>query len=321
MRGSQRGGIRTVLSLCTASLLATLTFPCTAPAEPGEERTRATLERALPANAILHGPLAVGTTVLATVTLDLSELDDATTLPVHWSGGAAPVGVAEDLRARLSATPATLFYSGLPPLDLDLTASPDRPLVLHCRVSPPENEGLPYPLQCGLASPYLATADEARRYLMDATLAAEETICDCDLGEGSPWTLTLPADASDRRRLLGPSGGTWTLANQSSQTHVSITGGETSHSLRYVLIFEGERPLRLDAVLEGELARSLSAADHIGAHTTLAGRLRQATGSGTVRCEIHDPPPAPSGDMFDSPGDMPPLGQGTLTCAADGAGH
>ncbi len=310
---ARRGGLIAVL-LAAAVLAAP---DAAAEADDADDvQSRATLDGALPADAVIEGPVVVAKRPLASVSVDLSTLDDAMTVPVSWSGAAAPAGFASDNRAHLTASPVGIFGGGLVRLDLDLTADPDRPLVLRCQVMAAEREGQPHPARCGLASPILTGVEEAQRYLLDPGQRAAGTLCRCQPDEGERWTLRIPARTPDSARLASPDSQTWTLTSQGQSTRVTMTNGETSHTLRYTLTFEGDRRLRMDAVLEGEDVSQLTAGDGVDAAGTLAGRLRLASGAGAMRCEIHDPPPEATGDMFPDREESPSW-QGALSCGRD----
>ena len=295
------------------ALLACLIPAGPSPARDDDARTRATLDRALLADARLDGPLIAVDRPLASLSIDLSTLDEQLLVPVVWSGGTTPVDFAT--RGRLSATPSGLFDGGAVALSLDLTTDTKRPLVIRCRVGDAEGEGLPHPATCGISVPVFDTADEARQYLTEPGQRPTSTVCSCDPGDGAIWTLAIPVVPADPTRLTAPAGEAWTLLNQGTRTGVVLKNGETSHSLRYTLDFDGPRALRLDAVLEGPGTLKSSPNGEPATSGTLAGRLRRASASESLRCEVFDPPPVTAGAFPDTDEETPSW-QGTLTCRA-----
>jgi hypothetical protein len=279
-----------------------------------DARTRHLLERVVLRDGGIEGPVTVANRPLATVALDLSARDESLTIPVTWTGGVDPQGFAA--QGPLTASTTGIFGGNDLTLAIDLTAVPERPLEVRCRVVGSGVADLPQTVVCGIGAPLFASAAEALNYLSDPAVRPTRMRCDCDPGDGEIWTLTFPVAPGDPSVLTTPAGEVLTLARQGNRTSVSMIGGEMSHSLRFTMDFEGARMLRMDAVLQGPGPIEETAGGKSAAPATLGGRLWNASATGPLRCEVFDPPAPADPSTFPSADRETPSWQGTLSCRA-----
>lgn len=295
----------TAVALAIAAVVTALVVPAAAQEDATFLRSR------LPADAVLVGPLVVHGETVAGLTISLAsaqiEPDGVTaSLPVQWSGP-SPEGFTPELRAQATAGPSGLFHAALARVDLDLTASPDRPLVLQGFVSAAAGSSAGHRTEFRVVTPRAASAAEFLEYVQDTAMKPMDTTLRCAEPDGGEWTLRFPVRGT--ASVTAPDGQVLEYASVSSQSSVSMVNGEITKSYSFGLRFGDTDPVRLDVIAENT--------DGCGSTDGgIAGDLLDCMGGASLPVEIHAGQVKDPRDFFEEP--PPPVGTCELTAVEFG---
>lgn len=138
------------------------------------------LHHNLPADAVLEGPLVVhgenvAELILAGSAVEVIEGMPGRYVPVQWTGP-RPEGFAVDLRARVRAGQSGPFFGAHIVVALDLTAVPERPLILRGHVVDDYPTNGPRRTEFYVVSPRVIAPDGRVREHQDARTQSSVTI-------------------------------------------------------------------------------------------------------------------------------------------------
>ncbi len=274
------------------------------------------LHHKLPMDAVLAGPLLAHGETVAELTLDGSAVEvvegvPGRYVPVQWEGP-LPEGFAANLRARVHTGQGGLLFGAQILVDLELTATPERPLLLRGRVVDTLPTGGPRRTEFIVVSPRVASAEELLEYLQEPTMRPLDTVFSCVEPNSNTWTWTFPV--SGEPSVIAPDGRILGHANARTESSVSIAHGVTTRSFRLSHTFGEENPVRLEVVADdtdgcGPSESGSDAADH-------GDTLESCLGGSTLPVEIHTDLEATQKGLFEE--GPPPTGSCTLSLVQSG---
>lgn len=254
----------------------------------------------LPAGAVLVGPLTIhgedvaGLTLATAAAAEIPQ-EPGVRVPVQWAGP-QPEGFAADLRAEVQARPGGLFTGAQVLIDMDLTSTTERPLLIRGRVLDATGSNPGYRTSFSLVSPRVASAEEFLDYIGEPAMKPLDTVLRCVEPDGGEWTLTFPVRGA--ASATTPDGRVLVHQNMSTMTSVSIVNGGTTRTSRFKHSFGEESPVRLEVIASGEDACASADGGSGSSASSLDGALLNCLGVATLPVEIHHGEAPATRDMF-----------------------